>query len=303
MEAAFVNEVCATLTTALEVVRAAGDTSAPSPTRERLSAVAEALKSESAKVGFMFSQKEAPGRVAGEALLAALRDAAATLCMLLAAAAAGGGPTLRKTLDATASATVGPVIDLVKAAGAGPSRAAGLPQLAGLVMERCDAAGKAPLDDRTAIGRALTSVARQVADAAGELGDEEGPVAAGAAEVLKAAGGVLRATMRTLLHANASPLGGEGDLWESVLFHGKQLAAAADDLAVATYESDDAEGLAGAAEAVATGCELLAEEVPGGAAGEAAEEVRRAAAALMEAVAAAANGEALETVNEEEEEE
>ena len=311
MDVSFVEDVCSTLEIGLEIVRSAADTSVPAPTRDRVAAVAEGLKSESAKVGFMFSQKDPPGKIAGESLLAGLRDTAATLCMLFAAAASGRGPTLRKTLDFIASSVIEPVIALVKAAGAGPSAAASLPKLAGLCMERCDIAAKAPLDDRTAIGRALTTVAKQLADAASELADEEASASGGngfdeeegaeeeeegdegegisseavalmkgAKGVIEAAGGVLKATMRSLLTVEPS-LSDDKEVWESILFHARQLAVAADDLAIATYSPDDKDEIRGAVEALATGCELLVDEVPGGGVGEIAEGVQKAARDLI----------------------
>lgn len=312
MEASFVDDVCSTLETALSIVRSASDTSAPAPSRDRVAAVAEGLKSESAKVGYMFSQKDLPGKIAAESLLAGLRDTAATLCMLFAAAASGRGPTLGKSLDVAASSVIEPVIALVKAAGTagGPSSAPTLHKLAGLCMERCDTAAKAPLDDRTAIGRALTLVAKQLADAASELAEEEATAAGGCGEkdeaneaekedededanrdelivvmrgarrVIEAAGGVLKTTMRALLTVDAS-LGEERETWESVLFHARGLGAAADDLAIASYTPDEKEDVRGAAEALATGCELVADEVPGGGVVAAAEEVERAAQELI----------------------
>ena len=82
----------------------------------------------------------------------------------------------------------------------------------------------------------------------------------GAMDVLQAAGNVVRATMRELLTADASP-DQSGELWESILFHGKQLASAADDLAIASYSSDDKEDVKGSLESVVTGCQLIGEEV------------------------------------------
>ncbi|KAL4541428.1 hypothetical protein Ndes2526B_g05956 [Nannochloris sp. 'desiccata'] len=300
MNPAFVDDVCSTLQTGVEIVRSASDASAPPPSRDTVAAVAEGVKSEAAKVGYMFSQKNLPESVAGESLIAGLRDTATTLCMLFAAAASGGGPTLRKSLEDTINKVIEPIIELIKAVAAAhlvdpqPAAAAAVPQRAGLVMERCDIAAKAPLDDRTAIGRALTSVARQLADAASELaeelaGDNDGiendqkEVISAALHVIQAAGNVIRATMRELLSVDASP-NQNGEVWESILFHGKQLAGAVDDLAIASYSSEDKEDVRGSAEAVVTGCQLIAEEVTGEAVSERVAAVEEAGEKLMSLV-------------------
>jgi hypothetical protein len=167
-------DTCAALAAALERVREARDASAPAPTREAVIAAAAALKHEAAKVGFTMARE--PGADAARSLLGALADAAGALCALLAVAAARGGPTLRRALAQTAEATTNAAAALVRGAAgvpAGPLAPAhglaALPQLAGALMERADAASAAPLDDRAALGRALTLAARQVADAALEL--------------------------------------------------------------------------------------------------------------------------------------
>jgi Grap2 and cyclin-D-interacting len=299
MDPAFIEDVCSTLQTAVEIIRSAADASAPSPSRDRVAAVAQGIKSEAAKVGYMFSQKNQPDKVGGEALIAGLRDTATTLCMLFAAAASGGGPTLRKSLENTMHALVESTIALIRASAAASTvenSAQVLPKFAGLVMERCDLAEKAPLDDRTAIGRALTSVARQLADAASELLEEltsagfgedgaddddddeeerQKEIINAAMLVIQAAGNVVRITMRLLLTADASPEQ-QGELWESILFHGKQLAGAVDDLAIASYSAEEHEDVRGAAEAVVTGCQLIGEEIDG-------EALRQGVAAVEEA--------------------
>jgi hypothetical protein len=167
-------ETCEALAAALERVREARDASAPAPTREAVAATAAALKHEAAKVGFTMARE--PGADAARSLLGALADAAGALCALLASAAARGGPTLHRALAQTAEATTNAAAALVRGAAgvpAGPLAPApglaALPQLAGALMERADAAGAAPLDDRAALGRALTLAARQVADATLEL--------------------------------------------------------------------------------------------------------------------------------------
>ncbi len=269
MDTTFIKDVCATLQTGVEIVRAASDTSSPSPTRDRIAAVAEGIKSEAAKVGYMFSRETKPDKVAGESLIAGLRDTTTTLCMLFAALASGGGPTLRKSLENIIQKVVEAAIALVQAAAASEVQTAALPQVAGMVMERSDLAAKAPLDDRTAIGRALTTVAKQIADASSELADElnrgdgveneQKEVINGAMVVLQTAGDVVRAAMKKLLTEDASP-DHNGDLWESILFHAKQLAAAIDDLAIATQE-EDKEDIHGSAEAVVTGCGLIGDEL------------------------------------------
>lgn len=189
----------------------------------------------------MFAQKDGlPTAVVAASLIAGLRDTCTALCMLLAAAAAGGGPTLYACLVSTASLVVEAVTALIRGAAAAATAttaaaesAEQLPPIAGLVMERCDAAAKAPMDDKTAIGRAIASVARQIADASVELRQELGQEKTEEGEeeedgdnattsdvvvleltkgVVDAACDVVRSTMQVLLRADAS-LQGDGDQW------------------------------------------------------------------------------------------
>jgi hypothetical protein len=285
----------AALAAALAALKAADDPGAPAVPRGHLEVAAAGLKSEAAKLGFLFAQPQAPSAAAAAGLLRALRDAAAALCALLAAAAARGGPTLRRALHQTGEVVVNSCVELVggaaRAAEGGPAERAVLPRAAAVCMERCDAAAKAPLDDQTAIGRATALVARQIQDAAAELagavdearmeaeadddvaeadGEAVGPAATGVIRsvqgILEAAVDVLRAAMRALLDGGAAAAAG-AEAWESALFHVKQLAAAADEAAAGAYPPYNAEELVGDAGAVVTGCELICEELDlGGAA-------------------------------------
>jgi len=169
----FAADVCSTLEAAVDAVQNTGTARHDRPTRNQVEYVATGLKQEVAKVGLMFSQSSGPGEDAAPSLLADLRDSATALCMIWASAAAFSGPTLRQILYKAAKSISESVSALVKAACQETHTAAtatAVVQLAGVCIDRCEAAIKVPLDNRTAIGRALGSVARQLADGALEMG-------------------------------------------------------------------------------------------------------------------------------------
>lgn len=149
-------DACVTMQAALAALKDSRDASCPAPSRAQLQAAAGQLKVEVSKVGLLFNQASLPGDAEAAALLQDFQGAAATLCMAYTGLAAAGGPTLRASLGATATGVVEACAALVRGAVGGAARDAQLMMLSGFALEMLEAAGRAPLDDRAAIGRAIT---------------------------------------------------------------------------------------------------------------------------------------------------
>jgi hypothetical protein len=98
------------------------------------------------------------------------------------------------------------------------------------------------------------------------LSPEEAAVASAASALLAQAAALVRVLARALMSAGEAPEEPEvREAWESSLFHLRQLVESADELAsCAMCPPAGAGELGGAAESVATCCELLVEEVPSG---------------------------------------
>ncbi|KAL4459069.1 hypothetical protein ABPG75_013934 [Micractinium tetrahymenae] len=203
-------DACTIMQAALGALCDSKDASCPLPTRQQVAAAVQLVRTEVAKMGLVYNQaaaagaaptsgggaastsgggaaptsaSSAPSDAEAEALLQGLQQAVCTLCMVYMGIAASdsAGPTLRASLDQTATAAVESCVALVRGAVLGGARDAQLMMLSGFCLEMLEAAEKAPLDSRTAIGRAITQVLKQLADAAKEL-EEEVQAAAEAAE-------------------------------------------------------------------------------------------------------------------------
>jgi hypothetical protein len=333
-------QAVATMQAALAAMQESRDLSAPCPSRQLLHAATEGVKAETSKLGLMLSSSTstpAPPVDQVAAMLQGLQRAVTALCSLCAAAHAAGGPTLRSALGGergVITSLIHACVSLVQAAVVEGQRGEGVVQLTGLCLQRAVEAAKAPLDNKSAIGRALMVVLRQLKDAERELqqacnsdggvgmeseedecvdvaahnssgaGDgvgvpalanghtnddqhlEDGDwewdavgqslspsergVVEGTCALVKAAHELLAALVRRLLSTGDGRLLGETcEAWESLLFHVRVLAGTADELAAgAIMPPHDSEEIAAAAEAVSTGCDLIAEECEGLGAGE-----------------------------------
>lgn len=130
-------DACATMQAALGALRDSRDASCPAPTRDQVAGAVQLVRTEVAKLGLVYHQAgegassapngiassapmsgagAAPSDAEAEALLRGLQCAVSTLCMLYTgiAAAAGAGPTLRASLDQTATAVVEACVALVR---------------------------------------------------------------------------------------------------------------------------------------------------------------------------------------------
>ncbi|CAL8462472.1 g2005 [Coccomyxa elongata] len=96
---------------------------------------------------------------------------------------------------------------------------------------------------------------------ADELSPVEREVAAAAGEVMRHLVDMLSAVIKVLLRGNV-PVGHDVESWESVGFHCKNLEVTANDLVAELYGPQDAEQLGSAAQAVASGKELILEDLP-----------------------------------------
>ena len=169
-------EACSTMQAALAALKDSTDASCPRPSRQQIEAAVHLLRMETAKMGLVYNVDSAAAAGAeadvvdadATALLQGMQRAACTLCMLytgLAVAGGGGGPTLRRSLHQTATAVVEACVALIGGAVVDGVRDAQLMMLSGFCLQMLEAAGKAPLDNRTAIGRALTQALKQLVDA------------------------------------------------------------------------------------------------------------------------------------------
>lgn len=152
-------DACGTMQAALETLQGRPDASAPVPSRQQLEAGVQHLRMEVAKVGLLYGSPAAqPSAAERDALLKGVQNSAAGVCMLLLAAAGRSGPTLRGALQRAARRLVEACVGLVRGALVDAVRGEALLGLVGRCMEQCDAVTKAPLDNKTAIGREITKV-------------------------------------------------------------------------------------------------------------------------------------------------
>ena len=128
---------------------------------------------EASKVGLLYNQAAPPTLAEAATLLAGTANVVGGLCLLLGGAKAGAGPTLAAALSAAAGGVVGSVCALVRGAAQQGARGPALMQLAGACLEQADALPRVPLDNKTAIGRALTRV-RGRGDGCGHVGLRHG---------------------------------------------------------------------------------------------------------------------------------
>lgn len=146
-------------------------------------------------MGVMYNGSVPPTQMEATGLLKGLQDSVVGVCMLLlGAAGACAGPTLKTSVHSAAGRLVGAFVDLTQGVVRLGVRGDALLQLVAKCLEQCDAAVKMPLDNRTAIGRAITKVMRVLADASRELEEvateaeqrldaaDEGAVGAGEAQ-------------------------------------------------------------------------------------------------------------------------
>lgn len=293
-------EACDHIESAVEAFSGGRDESTPPPTAQLLKQSCEKLKLEAAKVGFMCSQPQFPTQAEGEGLIKGFQSATVALCAVLLHTGGGAaGATLKKSGSQLAEAIRNSSLELLKTAfqeGSARNSPESVARAAGMVIDRIELAAKAPLDNKTAIGRAITLVSKQLADVVQELsateveaaaenthanGDDEDKiqhddddfddfgtftaqdvaVIRAMIDFLQSVQGVLRSTLRVLVDTDSAIVDQEqGEAWESVLFHTQQLRSTADDLAAACYPQQDGDEICGAAEAVVNGCELIIDE-------------------------------------------
>lgn len=117
------------------------------------------------QVGLLYNQDAPPTDAEAQPLVQGFQAAVCALCMLYTGlgAAPAAGPTLRASLHQTAAAVVEACAALLRGAVVGGARDAQLMMLSGFALEMLEAAGRAPLDSRAAIGRAITRVRRPTA--------------------------------------------------------------------------------------------------------------------------------------------
>lgn len=123
-------DACSTMQAALAALRDSNDASCPLPTRQQVAGAVQLVRTEVAKMGLVYHQAGSAGAAPtsngaalaatsdaeAEALLRGLKQAVSTLCMVYTgiAASASAGPTLRASLDQTATAVVEACAALVR---------------------------------------------------------------------------------------------------------------------------------------------------------------------------------------------
>lgn len=148
--------------------------------KNRVKEATKIVKTEASKVGFLFSQSSIPDAAAAKALIEGLCSSGTLLCTVFATIAARGGKTLRKGLYNAAKSVIDGASGLIQHANTmislseSPSsenrdRAV---RLAATCISQCELASKIPINDKLAIGRALSMIRRQIADAASEITEE-----------------------------------------------------------------------------------------------------------------------------------
>ncbi|EFN53154.1 hypothetical protein CHLNCDRAFT_136928 [Chlorella variabilis] len=224
-------DACTTMQAALASLKDACDASCPAPSRQQVQSATHLLRMEVAKLGLVYNQQQqgsSPTVEEATALLGGFQQAVCTLCMLYTSiAAAAGGPTLRQSLHQTATSVVEACAALIRGAVVGGLRGPQLMVLSGFCLEMLEAAGKAPLNNRTAIGRAITRVLKQLADAQKEL--SEAVQAAEAEEEAGAANGSASAEQQNGTAAAAAEDDADSDAgfgFEEEAFGAEQVAVA-----------------------------------------------------------------------------
>lgn len=169
---------CATLSAALDALSAtpsgfrvgqASEEGPSPPTREAFVAAAEAIKLEASKAGLLWGGGDGAAAAAlppeeASAMLDGLQQRVLGFCALCAHCCAGapgaaaGGPTLCGRLQAFAAGVVGAVSTLVRQSLIERCAPARVPQLVGVVWQKCDGAKKVPIDDRTALQSSFVKV-------------------------------------------------------------------------------------------------------------------------------------------------
>lgn len=174
MVEAHVKEACGGMERALRTLCSTRDTSRPRPERAAVAAACQLVKLEASKLALLYCEPGAGGvpEAHGLPLVGGLQSAVCALCSLLEGAAARGGPTLRRVLEAAASAVVAAASALARGAvdGAG-GRPGVVVHLAGVALASSDDAARVPLDNRIAIGREVTKGIRQLMDGVRELAE------------------------------------------------------------------------------------------------------------------------------------
>ena len=157
-------EACTGMERALRALCNTRDTSRPRPERAAVAAACQLAKLEASKLALLYSEPGVGGvpEAHGLPLVGGLQSAVCALCSLLEGAAARGGPTLRRVLEAAASAVVAAASALARGAisGAG-GRPGAVVHLAGVALASIDDAARVPLDNRTAVGREVTKASSQ----------------------------------------------------------------------------------------------------------------------------------------------
>ena len=267
-----------------------------SPSKQDLTTLTEAVKLEASKMGFMWGSTE-PGQEAAQSLFSALQHRHSQLLTLLCRAGFGAGPTLITSLQSVATPVTQACVAFVKQLSSPDCMPEGQAAIeTGKVWAACDAASKACLDNKSAIGRKLVHISKAMKDTIRELQEliaesetcqTDGHAAASGANadvdldfeaelltpielenahsclpLLKAVLDLTKCLVQLLLAEGALPDASSVESWESLLFHVKGLADVANDLGAALFAPQELGEVVSAADSLNTGCQLVVDELP-----------------------------------------
>jgi len=150
---------------------AEGDLAAPSDLRQLLSEAAERIHMQATSVGMLWGdENRQPKEDEADSILGKYEQAILHYCALCHGVLAGAGTTLAHAVMDNGSAVVESSITLLQSL-MDPSKQKQLASLAGMVWQACDRAKKAPVDNKTAMSRALTRTAKAAKDAVREVSE------------------------------------------------------------------------------------------------------------------------------------
>lgn len=269
-----------------------------STSKQDLKTLTEAVKLEASKMGFMWGSAE-PSQEAAQSLFSALQHRHSQLLTLLCRAGYGAGPTLIASLQSVATPVTQACVAFVKqlsSPGTMPEGQAAIETRK--VWAACDAASKACLDNKSAIGRKLVHISKAMKDTVRELHEliaesercqtDEPPQSAvsdaspdvdldfetelltstelenaqSCLPLLKAVLDLTKSLVQLLLAEGALHDASTVESWESLLFHVKGLADVANDLGAALFAPQELGEVASAADSLNTGCQLVVDELP-----------------------------------------
>eukprot|EP00877_Chromochloris_zofingiensis_P013987 jgi/Chrzof1/8842/Cz03g26080.t1 len=170
MSQAAITSASHTIRAALETLNTPAEGGSDVPYKRVLLLAADQLKTETAKVGVMYSTGVGtPAMEELSSLLDSLQQHVITFCVACHGYTSGAGPTLMKDIQKAATAVVNPCLAVLKAMD--NNNAADIKHQIGLVWQGCDAVRKMAVDNKGAVFKQLAGVYQVVKDTMREMKD------------------------------------------------------------------------------------------------------------------------------------